>query len=270
MSLRDFNAPSTDDPTALHNAPLGNGSGLDSFHTRQPEDIEPSNIPKIVGAVAVALMVGAAGVALYSSAGKSIQPKPMVTASNLPATPPTPPPAATPAPDANMAANAPVNTPPVSTPPAEVPAASTKGAAIAPAPVKAASTARKHVASQSRNGSDSSIANSSNASAASARMAADSSQVTNQPQQQATVAQPAAPTPSPSDLASNNTQSGAAVPQGATTASDIPVTPTAPNIAAPQQNNTAAPQETQASTPQANNTAPAQPAPAQSAGQVNQ
>jgi hypothetical protein len=264
MSLRDFNVPSTDDPTALHNAPLGNGSGLDTFHTRQPEDIEPSNMPKIVGAVAVALMVGAAGVALYTSAGKSIQPRPMVTASNLPATPPAPAPAATPAPDANMAANAPVNTSP-----AEPPAASTKSAAIAPAPVKA-STARKHVASQSRNGSDSSIANSSDASAASARMAADSSQVTNQPQQQATVAQPAAPTPSPSDVATNNIQSGAAVPQGATTASDIPVTPTAPNnSAAPQQNNTVAPQE--ASTPQANNAAPAQPAaPAQSAGQVNQ
>jgi hypothetical protein len=263
MSLRDFNAPSTDGPTILHNAPSGNGSGLDAFHTRQPEDIEPSNMPKIVGAVAVALMVGAAGVALYSSAGKSIQPRPVVTASNLPATPP---PAATPGPDANMAAN----TPPVSTPPAEAPAAPAKSAAIAPAPEKTASPARKHVASGSRSGASST--NSNDATAASARMAADSSQVTNQSQQQATVAEPVAPTPSPSDVATNNTQSGAAVPQGATTASDIPVTPTAPNnTAAPQQNNTVAPQEAQASTPQANNTAPAQQsAPAQSAGQVNQ
>ena len=63
MSLRDFNndARSLDDPTALHHEPLGNGAGLETFHTVQPEDIEPSNTPKIVGAVAVALMVGVAG-----------------------------------------------------------------------------------------------------------------------------------------------------------------------------------------------------------------
>jgi len=62
MSLRDFNnAPFSDDPTALHTAPSGNGAGLKSFHTTQPEDIEPNNMPKIVGAVAVALMIGVAG-----------------------------------------------------------------------------------------------------------------------------------------------------------------------------------------------------------------
>ena len=33
----------------------------DSFHTVNPEEREPNNTPKIVGAVAVALMVGAAG-----------------------------------------------------------------------------------------------------------------------------------------------------------------------------------------------------------------
>src|SRR4051812_18295928 len=83
MSLRDFNnAPFSDDPTALHNAPSGNGTGLDSFHTTQPEDIEPNNMSKLVGAVAVALMIGAAGVALYASSG-SHQAKPVVAA-NMP------------------------------------------------------------------------------------------------------------------------------------------------------------------------------------------
>src|SRR6266702_3859519 len=91
MSLRDFNAPSSADPIALHNAPSGNGAGLNSFHTRQPEDIVPSNTPKIVGAAAVALIIGVAGAALYASAGKSAQPKPVVAASNLPApAPPAP------------------------------------------------------------------------------------------------------------------------------------------------------------------------------------
>ena len=53
----------------------------------QPEDIAPNNTPKIVGAVAVALMIGAAGVALYAHAGNQ-QPKPVVAASNLPPPPP--------------------------------------------------------------------------------------------------------------------------------------------------------------------------------------
>src|SRR6185312_8295728 len=71
MSLRDFNnAPFPDDPRALHNEPLGNSAGLESFHTIQPEDVSPNNTPKIVGAVAVALMVGVAGIALYASQGK--------------------------------------------------------------------------------------------------------------------------------------------------------------------------------------------------------
>ena len=55
MSLRDFDAPFPNDPRALHNEPLGNGAGLENFHTTQPEDIEPNNTPKIIGAVAVAL-----------------------------------------------------------------------------------------------------------------------------------------------------------------------------------------------------------------------
>ena len=84
MSLRDFNAPFPDDPRALHNEPLGNSAGLETFHTKQPEDIAPNNMPKIVGAVAVALMIGGAGIALYTSAGRSMQTKPVVAANNLP------------------------------------------------------------------------------------------------------------------------------------------------------------------------------------------
>ncbi len=67
MSLRDFNSPS-DDPIALHNSPQGNGGGLGNFHTIHPEEREPNNTPKIVGALAVALMIGAAGVGLFSAA----------------------------------------------------------------------------------------------------------------------------------------------------------------------------------------------------------
>src|SRR5438094_862685 len=132
MSLRDFHAPSSADPIALHNAPSGNGAGLNSFHTKQPEDIAPSNTPKIVGAVAVALLIGAAGVALY--AGSSSRPKAVVAASNPPATPaPAAPAPAAPAPaamtpDANM---------PASTPPASTQAAT-------PAPAAPVKTARRH------------------------------------------------------------------------------------------------------------------------------
>ncbi len=49
MSLRDFNSPSDDRPMALNNDPTGNGSGLGSFHTVNPEDREPNNTGKIVG-----------------------------------------------------------------------------------------------------------------------------------------------------------------------------------------------------------------------------
>jgi hypothetical protein len=213
MSLRDFNnAPFSDDPTALHTAPSGNGAGLDSFHTTQPEDIEPNNLPKIVGAVAVALMVGVAGVALYAHSGN--QPKPVVAASNLPPAQPAP---AAMTPDAN--------TPPpaAETPP---PAAAMTPAEKTPAPVKSASIAKKHVGSSA--GKNIASSSSSDASSAAAtRMSADSSQSTVQPQQQQAVTQPTAPQPSPSDVATNNTQSGVAVPSGANAASDIPVAPPA-------------------------------------------
>src|SRR5262245_57425567 len=98
MSLRDFNnAPFPNDPRALHKEPLGNGAGLNAFHTTQPEDIRPNNLPKIIGGVAVALMIGVAGVALYASAGS--HPKAVVTASNPPM-PPVSQPAPAPAPEA--------------------------------------------------------------------------------------------------------------------------------------------------------------------------
>ena len=75
MSLRDFNT-SSDDPIALHHAPSGNGAGLDSFHTKQPEDIAPSNMPKIVGAVAVALMIGTAGASPIATRTRSTRSSP--------------------------------------------------------------------------------------------------------------------------------------------------------------------------------------------------
>jgi hypothetical protein len=238
MSLRDFN--STDDRIiSLQHEPLGNGGGLDSFHTVQPEDLAPSKTPKIVGAVAVALMIGVAGVALYANSGSSMKPKQVVTASNLPA--PAPAPVAAPVqqaaitPDANMPASAPAA---LDVSPAPV------------APVKAASKARSHATAAASN----------DTSAASARMAADTSQSSIQPQQQQAVAVPApvSPTPSPSDVATNNTQSG--VPQGATTASDVPAPAVQPAPATPVAQ--PAPDQQAAATPA--------PAPAQAAGQVNQ
>src|SRR5690348_13359652 len=106
MSLRDFNnAPFPDDPRALHNEPLGNSAGLESFHTIQPEDVAPNNTPKIVGAVAVALMVGVAGIALYASSGKHPA---QVVAAAAPVSEPAPPPApAAMTPDASMPATPP-------------------------------------------------------------------------------------------------------------------------------------------------------------------
>ena len=258
MSLRDFNAPFPDHPRALHNAPLGNGTGLDNFHTRQPEDIEPNNTPKIIGAVAVALMIGTAGIAFYASSGSHpAQPKPVV-ASNLPAPPATQP---SPAPVAQE--------PAAMTPDANTPATPPAAADNQPAsPVKEASAPvpKKHKAASSV--SKSASASETADSGVSARMAADSTQSTVQPAQQQAIT---APTPSPSDVATNNTQSGVAVSPNATTASDMPAASAQTDTA---QNNTVAPQE--ASTPQANTSVPAQgqqsgatPAPAQSAGQVN-
>jgi hypothetical protein len=225
MSLRDFNnTPFPDDPTALHNRPVGNESGLGNFHTVQPEDIEPNNTPKIVGAIAVALMVGAAGVALYTSQGSSpSQSKQMVAAAPAPTMPVNTPPAAAPLPDASMPASAPVAAP------EPVKSAATEPAAPKSAPIKSAG-----IAKSSRSGSaDTSSTPASDAMAARLAAANEANQVNTQPQQQAAVtpsapapeqpaANPVGPSPSPSDLATNNIQSGVAVPQGAASASDIP------------------------------------------------
>jgi len=248
MSLRDFNAPFPNDPRALHNEPLGNSAGLESFHTTQPEDIAPSKTPKIVGAVAVALMIGAAGVALYASAGRSVQPK-AVVAANAVSAPVQPAPAPQPVamtPDANMPA-----TPPAAADNAPAPAAPVKEAS-APVPKK-----HRLANADSTSATSSTPASESANSAAAARMAADATQSTAQPVQQQAVT---APAPSPSDVATNNTQSGVAVPPNATTAADMPTT---------AQNNPAAPPQAQSpAAPTADQ--PAGGAAAQSAGQVNQ
>src|SRR6185503_17083412 len=107
MSLRDdFNTPAFDDPTALHHEPLGNGAGLSDFHTVNVEESERSNTPKIVGAVAVALMVGVAAVGLYANMGHST--KPVVADNAVPKTVPvTPPQQIAMAPDSSMSTPAP-------------------------------------------------------------------------------------------------------------------------------------------------------------------
>ena len=241
MSLRDDfnNAPFPADPRALHNEPLGNSGGLDSFHTTQPEDIEPNNMPKIVGAAAVALMVGVAGVALYASTGS--HPKAVVAMNPPPVTEAAPAPAPMPAADATTLPAA-ADTAPAATAPVKEATAPVKKHRTASAESKIADTASKSVASEDAN------------SAAATRMAVDSSQSTVQPQQQQAITPPA---PSPSDLASNNTQSGVAVPPNAASAADIP----APQQPAPEPSITAP----------AENVPADQPAgAAQSQGQVNQ
>jgi outer membrane biosynthesis protein TonB len=185
MSLRDFNNTLSDDPIALHTTPLGNGAGLDSFHTTNPEDREPNNTPKIVGALAVALIVGVAGIGLYAATGSASHPKPMVASNILPSAPPAP--IAQAAPDPAAMTQAPQASASVASEPAPM------------APVKTASA--KPVRSTAR----------------------DTSKMSPQPQQQAAVIpEPVSPAPSPADVAANNAQPVTAVPQPATTASDVP------------------------------------------------
>jgi hypothetical protein len=239
MSLRDFNS-ADGHPIFLQNQALGNGAGLGNFHTVNPEDAKPSNTSKIVGVLAVALMVGVAGVALYGRSTSPSQPQPVSAASNLSAPPAAPAPQAAITPDANIPASVPA------APPSSAQATKAAKAATAepnslraasvktPASAKTVGAARSHVASDS--------------DAASARLAADANP-TSQPPHQAVTAPPVSP---PSAVATTNTQSDVAVPQGAATASDIPATPQAPI----QDQQNAAP-------------APAQ-SPAQSAGQINQ
>ena len=196
MSLRDFNEPSR----SLHADPAGNGAGLGSFHTTNPQDRAPNNMPKIVGAFAVALMVGAAGVGLYAYSGSSVQPKPAMADNNLPQPPAAAPVVPPPAPPAQQADNAPA------------PAAA--DTVPQPAPVKEASTKpiRHHKAGSTVDDNANAGSSQMASSAAQTRMSADSTQATTQaPAQQAVTATsapslPAAPQPSPSNVASNNAQ----------------------------------------------------------------
>ena len=87
---------------------LDRNAALGSFHTTSPEDRAPNNTGKVIGALAVALMVGAAGVYVYSVSTPA--PKPKITVAQLPNTPPP----------AKVAETAP---PPSMTVPAETPSA---------------------------------------------------------------------------------------------------------------------------------------------------
>ena len=132
MSLRDFNEPSQPIGT-LHTDPSGNSAGLDAFHTVHPEERAPNNTPKIVGALAVALMVGAAGIGLYAYSGSSAQPKPVVADNSLPQPPAAAAPVAPPPAPAQQADNS----------PAPAPATATDSTP-APAPVKQLRSSRSH------------------------------------------------------------------------------------------------------------------------------
>ncbi len=234
MSLRDFdNVPPSDDPIALHNEPLGNESGLSAFHTVNPEEREPNNTPKIVGAVAVALLVGAAAVGLYAYSGPST--KPVVANNSLPQTAPVTPPQQTAMTD-NSAPAAPASAAPTAptAPAAPTPAASSDMPKSAP--VRTASIRSTH--SHRSRSEDLSGTVSTPSSSSQSAQAPQPAQTTPVPEQAQATPLPA--TPSPSDVASNRP----AVPNNSTTASDIPQA-------------SAAPQQTQSSTPQASNAAPA-------------
>jgi hypothetical protein len=168
MSLRDIYGTNEDRPIILNTDPVGNTGGLGGFHTINPEDREPNNMPKILGGLAVALMLGAAGAYVYSVSGH--QPKQIVAANSLPA------------PSAPVAAAA----------PAPLPASDNTPAATAPAPTPAADVTKPeskpvsvHQASVSKSTRTASSSR-SDMGAANARMQADSAPAV-QPQQQAVV-----------------------------------------------------------------------------------
>ena len=213
MSLRDIYSNNEPTTISLHTEPQGNGAGLDNFHTVNPEDRAPNNTGKIVGALAVALMVGAAGIGLYASSGSSTV-KPMVSASNAPALPP----ASASAPQQQAAMTAPVDANTPSTPVQSADAAPLAAKTADAAPVKSV----KSIRSAKSDTSTDNMASSLNG---------DKSQ-TVVPKQTA-AAEPVSPAASPNDVASNTTQSSVAVQPNATSASDIP--------AAQQQANTATP-----------------------------
>src|ERR1700759_4565559 len=110
MALREFGEDNTR-PIILKNDPAGNAGGLGGFHTTNPEDREPNNMPKIVGGLVVALMLGTAGAYVYSVSGQQPRRRQQVPPT-LPA-PPPPAPAAAPQPAPMPAAD---NSPPAPTP----------------------------------------------------------------------------------------------------------------------------------------------------------
>ena len=256
MSLRDLNESSR----PLNTDPAGNSAGLNSFHTINPEEREPSHTPQIVGAIAVVLMVGAAAVGLYAYSG-SPHPKPAVADNSLPQ-PPAPPPAAQ---QAAADTNANANTPADTMTPAATAAANNSTPDAAPAKEASSKPARLHRHHGDESG-DSTLAGAAPSSSqtasngASVRMSADSTKTglapaqenaVQAPSQQATPL-PSTPQPSPSDVAANNAQSGQVIPQSATTASDLP----AQSSAAQQQ--PAQPAAQQSATPADTAPAPAQ------------
>lgn len=168
MSLRDIYGNNDDKPIILNTEPMGNASGLGSFHTVSPEEREPNNTPKIVGGLVVALMIGAAGAYIYSVSGH--QPKQVVANNTLPA-PSEPAPAAAPAP-----MPAPASTPAPEATPAPAPASDISVHPVTH-PVRQAALSRP---------SKSESSSTPDMGAAQARMQADSTPAV-QPQQQSVV-----------------------------------------------------------------------------------
>ena len=237
MSLRDIYGNNDDTPVVLNTQPLGNGSGLGDFHTINPEEREPNNMPKIIGGVAVALMIGAASGYLYLATGSSSAVpavKPITTAQNIPPAPANP----TPAADTSTTTDNSAMTTPAAAPAAPV---------AAPAPVKTAEikpVESKPVKTKVAKADTSS----SDLGAANARMAADANAPAAPVQQQAAVVpEPVSPT-APSSSVASNAQPTA--PEAAQPAQ--PVEQAQPQV--PAQGN-----ETGAAAPAAAQPAPAQP-----------
>lgn len=256
MSLRDIYGNNDDKPVVLNTEPLGNGSGLGDFHTINPEEREPNNMPKIIGGLAVALMVGAVGAYVYSMSGTSnaMPPvKPITTAQAIPPAPATPP-AATPAADTSAA--------PVDSSALTTPAAAPAAPVATPEPVKSASADKPAKTRVAKAETKSESSDTSKLGAASARMAADANAPATPPAQQ----QAAVTSPSPAS------QQTAAVPE--------PVSPTAPSSSVASNAQPAAPEVAQPQQPveqaqpqqpvQGNETGAAAPAAAQPAPQPQQ
>jgi hypothetical protein len=214
-------------------------AALSSFHTTAPEDSRLNNTGKIVGALAVALMVGAAGLVVYSTTNPA--PKPRITAAQLPKAAPTRLAAATPTapmpdamtPSADAAADAAMTTEP----------------AAAPAPVKPEAKA-----SASPEGKPVDVARNDVPDTMSARLAAsgDQAMTDNKSAPLTATPQPGAVTP-PAQTSQ----------QPASDASQFAQNQAAPVQSAPVQSAPVQPQGTPNVTDAANAGAPAQQATAQ-------